>query len=547
MRNFHHKLILLALILFPLIAYTQTPVPGGVQSPEFWITTFFDSDKNLKWGDIKNFRLSSLNKFDTLNINFHPSKKFNGNEAITLHNTKLEQKTFVGGFYPEYNNVYVSSDIYFRANFGLGEIFKFSNPAATIAKANLTSSMKVGTYSFSRIPKSNPNPWGEEKETTLNFEFNGFIPELLVYDRVLKREELSRVHSYFAIKYGITIEMDYFDSSGDTIWNYNKNKKFHHRIAAIGRDSSGAISQPVSTTTYEDFYLEKHSYYYNANKIFRSVTIGFDFLEYKKVNDKTFLFWGDNDLAFQKKPIKSLYKTNFDEVWISQRKWMIQNLSPQPLTTYVKLGNPLKAELDRSVIKPTYYLILVNDDVIELNDIRPFNIDTLKSKSEEDNILSQIVWNAKVNTEFTFAVGEKLRFKSKRANRSIVKNRKRCSGEDFAELDELVLPKSLKYKSGYYYHRGDKFFKSCIYRINYGFDGQNLTFYCEGGIGDTLKFQLSDIHNMEIKSGSIARRTSDNTPYIIELKIPVNNLKGDYFLLITDETGQVDRLPILIK
>ena len=572
MKNIKFKIIILLLWFPQALSFSQSAIPGGVKSPEFWITTFKDNkEKKSKWGDIANIRLEKIPiEKDTLNINFHCAKFFNGTESILLHNTNLEQKTIIGGFYPAYNELKIVSSVFFEAKFNGSSIFTFSdkflqadssfvsgnnkfeyNPNFSVhSKSDLIGSMKIGAYSFSRIPSSSLNVWGNQKETQINFKFNGYLPELLIYDRVLKQNEITRVHSYLAIKYGLTIPGNYYNSFNNVIWDYTQNHPFHNRVIAIGKDTMGALNQCVSSTTYEEFYKDRYSYdndanYNDANGSNRSLTIGFNSGVFKDLEDKTFLFCGDDNVLLNKKEIEKAYQTSFKNLSISQRTWMMQNQSPRDLSTFVKIGNPLRAELDKGITQPTYYLVEVDDSLIELKDLHPFN----NNQKEADNILSETKWKALSKTNFSFAVGEKLRFKVKRANKTITNDRRRCHGASpFDEINENVSNTYLKYKNGFYYYRDENFFNTCIYRIKYGYDGHFLFFYCDGGIGDSLNYQLikKDLSRTEITSGKLSRKVDETT--ILELEIPVPiALKGGYYLIIKDETAQIAQLEILIK
>jgi len=89
----------------------------------------------------------------------------------------------------------------------------------------------------------------------------GNISEILYYDRLLTAVELSRVHSYIAIKYGISIDDgiggDYVASNwngttGVRFWNATTNTGFNNDVFGIGRDDSSALNQRVSKSVNAD-------------------------------------------------------------------------------------------------------------------------------------------------------------------------------------------------------------------------------------------------------------------------------------------------------
>jgi len=88
-----------------------------------------------------------------------------------------------------------------------------------------------------------------------DYFLSGFIGELIVFDenRLLSEEELLRINSYLALKYGVTLKdesgnpTDYIASDGNTkIWTKASNEGFGNRITAIGRDDNSGLLQKQS-------------------------------------------------------------------------------------------------------------------------------------------------------------------------------------------------------------------------------------------------------------------------------------------------------------
>ncbi len=78
------------------------------------------------------------------------------------------------------------------------------------------------------------------------------LAEVIIYDRVISLVERQRVHSYLALKYGITLLSgsspggQYLDSQADTLWDGSKggpDLDYHHHVAGIGRDDVGQFQQ----------------------------------------------------------------------------------------------------------------------------------------------------------------------------------------------------------------------------------------------------------------------------------------------------------------
>lgn len=119
----------------------------------------------------------------------------------------------------------------------------------------------------------------------------GLINEGIVYNRVLEQYEKERVYSYLAIKYGITLNQDYYagdwdGSTGTRLWDMTFNALYNNDIAGIGRDDSWALNQKQSQSVNGDAL----------------VTIGLGGIEADNVSnsnvfntEESFLLWGNDD------------------------------------------------------------------------------------------------------------------------------------------------------------------------------------------------------------------------------------------------------------
>lgn len=70
--------------------------------------------------------------------------------------------------------------------------------------------------------------------------------EYSVYGNKLNMKDNRKVESYYAIKYGITLDQtnatDYLNSNGDVVWDGNESKKFRYDIAGLGVDSGSELN-----------------------------------------------------------------------------------------------------------------------------------------------------------------------------------------------------------------------------------------------------------------------------------------------------------------
>ncbi|MEQ8872487.1 MAG: T9SS type A sorting domain-containing protein, partial [Cytophagales bacterium] len=99
-----------------------------------------------------------------------------------------------------------------------------------------------------------------------NNSFGGKIAELIVYTSSPTAMEQERVHSYLALKYGLTKqsadnltttedERDYFASDSTVIWDFSANVGYNNDITGIMLDSGSILSQLESKNESADAYI----------------------------------------------------------------------------------------------------------------------------------------------------------------------------------------------------------------------------------------------------------------------------------------------------
>ncbi|PSL33797.1 putative secreted protein (Por secretion system target) [Dyadobacter jiangsuensis] len=120
--------------------------------------------------------------------------------------------------------------------------------------------------------------------------FSGQLNEVMVFEDKLTADQMDRVETYLAIKYGTTYASgtrDYKNSAGNVVWSASANTGSQSNIAGIGRDDNGALHQKQSWSTSNG----------------RQVLIGTGTLAGSNADNATglnngqFLVWGDNGLA----------------------------------------------------------------------------------------------------------------------------------------------------------------------------------------------------------------------------------------------------------
>ena len=93
------------------------------------------------------------------------------------------------------------------------------------------------------------------KPSTASSYYNGYIHEIITYDRNLTVTEITKVNTYLAIKYGITLDNtgggtqgDYLATNDAVIWDASFTSSYHNDVIGIGRDDNQGLLQKQSHT-----------------------------------------------------------------------------------------------------------------------------------------------------------------------------------------------------------------------------------------------------------------------------------------------------------
>lgn len=81
--------------------------------------------------------------------------------------------------------------------------------------------------------------------------FNGKVSEFVVYTGILTANQRAKVHSYLALKYGITLDRtvlggDYLNEAGSSVYSDGGVSTYWNNIIGIGRDDNSAFLQKQS-------------------------------------------------------------------------------------------------------------------------------------------------------------------------------------------------------------------------------------------------------------------------------------------------------------
>lgn len=379
----------------PLYAENKT----GLQTPYVWMRTSSvssDPDNNYFWKDLNgnNVKLN-LNEQERVNgrsdiytYNFYPSFPFtdDANSLLRIEGTGLQKATVIGVY------GYSSEDDHTEDGFVLNMSNGTDDDETVITKANVihpsSSSRKSFGYKDRNLKAANKdeqqkslrimsytkstNPRQTVASTFNNISIGGqyvdgvtskvgsfdaetfkdaekakrnmSVPELLVYDKALTNEARLEAETYLALKYGITLDVDYtldeeYGNKG-VVWK----KDNYARVCGYGRMDSYNFIQPWTTTSEREtpLYL-KDTYYknsfYNKSANENLLVAG----RYGEFGDKTLIMFADNksQIKFEESEEKTLSATSESAVNFEQtgevpqkyiplkRIWKLKNLSQE--------------------------------------------------------------------------------------------------------------------------------------------------------------------------------------------------------------------------
>lgn len=340
-------------LLCTIMVYGQSP--GGVEGSQAWFKTNRISNTVFNWQDYSGDD-SKLNSWNTKNEYSNAGRYFNfnaglyfdgGSRQFFLSRTNLAQGTIIGLFGYTVTN--------FNSENTLFGITGRENESALITNDKIVNSAERGAeildygstdgedlyrkqdnsegndakyrerslkiVSYYQYQQPNISVWGEDQSSNLTLgyaylnranglstysmssfgnNFYGYIPELLVYSRVLTPLERRKAETYLALKYGVSLSNSYIASDDKLLWDYDANKTYNNRITGILRDDTSGLNQLSSTTSYEEAtsYSDSNDSYYDPNyrdqsSRYRLLVIGQS--PGNTLQDKNATLWGDDN------------------------------------------------------------------------------------------------------------------------------------------------------------------------------------------------------------------------------------------------------------
>lgn len=171
------------------------------------------------------------------------------------------------------------------------------------------------------------------------------VAEFLLYERILSEEEVTRVESYLALKYGITLQKNYVNTLGKTVWDWKSDKTYSHNIAGIARDDQSTLRQKQGCS---------------AN-LPGELVIGISSIETLSsrnngsIGNRDYLVWGDNAGS---NTWNQYVKSSAGEITMPERKWLMKasGNSPGSIATALKIDT--KTLLTSTFSKENFCLII---------------------------------------------------------------------------------------------------------------------------------------------------------------------------------------------
>jgi len=223
---------------------------------------------------------------------------------------------------------------------------------------------------------------------------SGLVAEFIVYETILKTKEIARIETYLALKYGITLEKNYLNSTGETIWDRKTERLFSNNIAGIARDDHSSLYQKQGTSCSTSDQLVIGAFKIAPSNSKNPATI----------NDMDYLIWGDNAQTFT---LGEKASTEQQAYLLSDKKWLMKRSGTTANTIVTSLQIDTKTLLPAFFPKENFCLAIDRSgsgDFVEQNCtyILPDSISATGIAS-----FSKIVWDTDGSGSDMFSFGVK--------------------------------------------------------------------------------------------------------------------------------------------
>ncbi|HVM86953.1 MAG TPA: hypothetical protein VMT76_02115, partial [Puia sp.] len=270
-------------------------------------------------------------------------------------NTYYSGQTWNGGTGSGY--VSTSAGSVFSNTYGVGS---WNIPAGSVgATVSSTITLKGTTSATANIIiPSNTNRtlnYIARSNWSVDAYFKGYMPELILYKRLLSAAEQLQVNSYLALKYGFNLKTaagaasNYVASDGTTVfWNASTNSSYTNNVFGIGKDNLSSLEQQISASqesSADILTLSTDNNFTGANGTHTSVS-----------NNLSFLMIGNNGGSSS-----SIQSTGLPSGFCGSRivrSWKVQKTnSISAVNLQANIGTTLGASLSASNI-----VLLIDQD-----------------------------------------------------------------------------------------------------------------------------------------------------------------------------------------
>jgi len=346
-KKFTAQPALLALLFLSGSLYSQSP--GGIARQSLWLKGNFFADST-----------------QTRTMNFNPATMLGvSSEGVKFPGTidDLRRATIFTVFkntdINQDNPVWQLSDGSGDLKFTTRQVSSNSQKTNMVYGDSLADFLQPGPQSllstYIRRERAQDDASANNKEVLIQFgqstasaqpeKSQGLIAEFIVYETILKDKDIARIETYLALKYGITLQRNYINSGGETVWNRKEAKLYSNNIAGIGRDDQSALYQKQGTSSSSPDQLT-----IGVSQIspLNSTNTGV-------MNDRDYLIWGDNARSFrfdeQSKPTEG-------DVLLSEKKWLMESAGESVHAVSTQLNINTKSLLPAGVSGSNFYLVI---------------------------------------------------------------------------------------------------------------------------------------------------------------------------------------------
>lgn len=337
------------LLLFSHSLFAQ--LPGGIVKPAVWLKGNFSPDTN---------RLSSLN--------FNPAMALDNNDIRIKLSDNVQSLRRVTIFTVYQDTISDKEKQVWEMTGDFGDLSLSTNQVSSkTSKTNIAfkknkqpSSNPEKSETFIHTYSSHKSGWSasetnEYKESSIRFgNANSQVPgnsslklisEFIFYEKILNEKEITKIETYLALKYGITLGSNYLNALSETVWDSENYYRYSNNIAGIARDDRSALLQKQGTSCNTLEHLE-----IGVNKIVQS-----NDKNTAQINDRDYLIWGDNAQNFK---LDRNTAASAGEIMLSEKKWLIKSSGGTANKIATELKIDTRKFLPGNFPKESFYLVI---------------------------------------------------------------------------------------------------------------------------------------------------------------------------------------------